>query len=69
MDLLSLAEYGAIVVALGVIVYQAKLFTKIINNHLHDNKDAIDKNTEVLGGLKDIMKEVHYFLKRNNGKK
>lgn len=69
MDILSLAESGAIVVALGVILYITKIFSKLISNHLHDHKNAIDKNTDVLGELKDVVKEVGYFIKKSNGKK
>lgn len=44
-------------------------FMELITNHLNDHKQALDKNTNVLGQVEDFIKEVLILLRRRNGKK
>jgi len=46
---------------------QREDFKETINNHIHENRDATKENTSVLIGLKDIMKEVSFYIKKANG--
>ena len=80
MEFFEVAKYGPAIFAIAAIVFivvknqsatkeLTDKFMSIINNHLNDNKNAIEKNTEVIDKLEDTMKEVYIFIKRLNGRK
>jgi len=61
MDIFTeLAQYGVVGVCIALVaalVYLIKAFLKVVGNHINHSTEAIRQNTEVLSGLKEIIKE------------
>ena len=53
-----LAEAGIVGVCLaliGALVYLIRAFLKVVSNHIHENTESLDKNTNVLANLSKLI--------------
>lgn len=72
MDLISLAEYGVVGIALACIALVALIINKVfkfMDNHVNHNTEALTKLNEKIKQDIKVGEETHKLLRNLNGKK
>ena len=66
-DLNTIIQGGAVGIAVLMVIYsfaKDKMFNKTLNNHLNHFTEALDRNSKVIGGNTEVIKETKKTLDR-----
>jgi len=62
MELTDLAQYGSVGIAIaliGMVIYLGRIILNIFKNHLEHFGGSLDRNTEALEKIKDVIVKCH----------